>query len=229
MDFTPYISFNRTVLLRLIADVFALIGLQGGERPETMTRAVRSTVLYTLRPAESAVRRLVFILATQLERQGYTPPRWVKRVGLEKPIVRPERHRQVPAFRLIDPRKWFWWIGTKSRPRAKHMPMISIIGYDDDRPQDAPPAPVPTPDDPMDAKHICNRLLALQAALEDLPRQAKRMLRLKAKDPKAFVFKAPMRPGLPPGWRQRGRDEIDVVLRECHQIAGWAREAPDTG
>jgi len=76
------------------------------------------------------------------------------------------------------------------------MPRITIIGYDeDDRPE--PPAPPGTPmeDDPMDAEKLCNRLIALKGALDDLPRQARRMLRLKARDPNDFVFKHPMRPG----------------------------------
>ena len=186
-----------------------------------MTRAVRLTVLHTLRPAESALRRLVFIVATELEREGYTPPKWMKRAGPVGVIASSDTREGIPAFRLIDPRKWFWWIGTKSRPRAKHMPRITIIGYDDD---DRPPPPEPyrgpMDDDPMDAKKLCNRLLSFKAALDDLPKQARRMLRLKSRDPHEFGLKHPMRPGLPPGWRRRGRDEIDHVLRECHQIAG---------
>jgi hypothetical protein len=27
-----------------------------------------------------------------------------------------------------------------------------------------------------------------------------------------------MRPGLPPGWRERGRHEVDDVLKECHRL-----------
>ena len=230
MDFSPYIAFNRTILLRLIAAVFESIGLGDGARPEMVTRLMRSRVLHTLRPAESALRRLVFILATELERSGYVPPAWVKRVAPMGVIEASGKRSQVPAFRLIDPRKWFWTNSTKSQPRAKHMPRITIIGYDDDdRPPPPKPYRVPTDDDLFDAEKLCNRLLAVKNALDDLPRQARRMVRLKARDPNDFVFKHPMRPGLPPGWRQRGRDEIDEVLRECHQIAGWARQPLDTG
>ena len=229
MDFSPYIAFNQAILLRLIAAVFELVGLADGVRPVTVTRAVRLKVLHTLRPAESALRRLVFILATELERKGYTPPKWVKHGAPVGVIVSGKERLRLPAFRLIDPRKWFWTNSTKSRPRAKHMPRITIIGYDeDDRPEPPSPLGIAMDDDPMDAEKLCNRLLTLKGALDDLPRQARRMLRLKARDPNDFVFKHPMRPGLPPGWRQRGRDEIDQVLRECHQIAGWARKAPDT-
>ena len=233
MDYTPYITHNRAVLLRLIAVVFASIGLgEDGVRPAVLTRAMRSTVLHTLRPAESALRRMIFVMATELERNGYVPPKWMKSAPLVKPIVAGGEGRvRVPAFRLTDPRKWFWWIGTKSRPRAKHMPRITIIGYDDDDDRPAPPPPpsVPTEDDLLDADGLCNRLLALKTALDDLPRQAKRMVRLKARDPRQFVFKHPMRPGLPPGWRWKGEEEIDEVLKVCHQIAGWTRQELEPG
>jgi len=158
------------------------------------------------------------------------PPAWVKRAPPEGLVVGGEARARVPAFRLIDPRKWFWTTSTKSRPRAKHMPRITIIGYDDDdRPEPPAPQRVPSDDDLMDAQTLCNRLLAVKGALDDLPRQARRMVRLKARDPNAFVFKHPMRPGLPPGYRRKGREEIDEVLRDCHQIAGWVRQRLDTG
>jgi hypothetical protein len=38
-----------------------------------------------------------------------------------------------------------------------------------------------------------------------------------------------MRPGLPPGWRQRRLHEIDDVLRECHGLANDLLNAPNTG
>ena len=230
MDYTPYITHNRAVLLRLIAVVFASIGLGEGVRPVSVTRLMRSQVLHTLRPAEAALRRLVFVLATELERSGYVSPAWVKRAAPEGLIARGEARLRVPAFRLIDPRKWFWTNSTKSRPRAKHMPRITIIGYDDDdRPEPIAPKAMPTDDDLMEAGTLCNRLLALKGALDDLPRQARRLVRIKARDPRAFVFKHPMRPGLPPGYRRRGQDEIDEVLRDCHQIAGWARRSLEPG
>jgi len=214
------------MLLRLIAAVFDSIGLGEGARPVTVTRAMRLKVLHTLRPAESALRRMIFALATELECSGYVPPKGVKRAALDVAIEAGEGRVRVPAFRLIDPRKWFWWIGTKSRPRAKHMPRITVIGYDEDnRPAPTVPQPAPSDDDPMDAEKLCNRLLALKHALDDLPKQAKRMLRLKARGQRL----SPLRPGLPPGWRARGRDEIDEVLRECHKLAVRAKQAPDTG
>ncbi len=220
------------MLLRLIAAVFDSIGLRDEVRPVTVTRVMRLKVLHTLRPAESALRRMIFALAVEMESKGYVPPKWVKRAGPNQEIESGggEKRAMVPAFRLIDPRKWFWWIGTKSQPRAKHMPRITWIGYDeDDRPEPTAQRSEPSDDGPMDAEKLCNRLLALKGALDDLPRQAKRMLRLKARTEVQSTYKSPLRPGLPPGWRARGRDEIDEVLRECHKLAVRAKQAPDTG
>ena len=231
MDWSPYINRNRDILLRLIVVVFGLIGMGEGGRPASITRLMRSKVLHTLRPAESALRRMIFVMATEMERSGYVPPKWLKRAKPEISLEpNTEKRARMPAFRLIDPRKWFWTTSTKSRPRAKHMPRITIIGYDeDDRPEPPKPYQVPMDDDLLDAEKLYGRLLAVKNALDDLPRQARRMLRLKARDPNQFVFKHPMRPGLPPGYRRKGDDEIDEVLRDCHQIAGWARRALDSG
>jgi len=43
--------------------------------------------------------------------------------------------------------------------------------------------------------------------------------------------KRPMRPGLPPGYRQRQKHEVDEVLAECHRLALMAQQEfkfPDT-
>jgi len=104
------------MLLRLIAAVFDSIGLRDEVRPVTVTRVMRLKVLHTLRPAESALRRMIFALAVEMESKGYVPPKWVKRAGPNQEIESGggEKRAMVPAFRLIDPRKWFWWIGTNS-------------------------------------------------------------------------------------------------------------------
>lgn len=229
MDWTPYIDRSRQTLLRLIGVVFAMIGLDERAFPETVTRAMHSKVLHTLRPAESGLRRLIVVFASELERRGYIVPKRAARPLPKKPIPRRERVLGRPSFRLIDPRKYFEWIGTKKRPRyTKGAPNISFFdGYDR---RVIPPEPsLPMPDDPVDATSLCNRLIALKAGLEDIPTQAKRMLRLKARGQNGVLIKAPMRPGLPPGWRRNGREEIDEVLRECHRLAKWARDATEPG
>ena len=66
------------------------------------------------------------------------------------------------------------------------------------------------------------------AALEDLDGQALRMAKLLARierQPRR-VGKLPlrvMRPGSPPGFRQRQKHEVDEVLAECHRLALMAQ------
>jgi hypothetical protein len=56
--------------------------------------------------------------------------------------------------------------------------------------------------------------------------EAKRAAALKASKPTRM---SPIRPGLPPGWRERKVHGIDTVLRECHGLANDLLNAPDTG
>jgi beta-lactamase class A len=88
-------------------------------------------------------------------------------------------------------------------------------------------------DPALDATHLGQRLNAILRALDNLPRQARRLVRwqmkrdalLKAQKPTRI---SPMRPGLPPGWRERKIHEIDDVLRECHGLANDLLNAPDS-
>jgi hypothetical protein len=70
---------------------------------------------------------------------------------------------------------------------------------------------------------------AVKTALANLPRQARRLVRWRARrammqSPK---FVSPLRPGPPPGHRKKPKDEIDFVLRECHALA-WDAISCDT-
>ena len=76
--------------------------------------------------------------------------------------------------------------------------------------------------------NLLRRLKTLQAALDDLPRQAKRLVRALARRQKSpqLKFKMPLRPGRAPGWRRKPALDIDHVLHQCEWLA---REAlPDT-
>jgi hypothetical protein len=79
---------------------------------------------------------------------------------------------------------------------------------------------------------MCRRLAAIRSALENLPREAKRLARLRAR--RAAMppekFRKAIRPGRPPGHRKQSLHEVDEVLKDCHWLA-WeaARSAkPDT-
>ncbi len=79
----------------------------------------------------------------------------------------------------------------------------------------------------VSATRLNRRLQALKPALDDLPRQAKRLARWRQRrearpDPK---FKSPLRPGRPPGYRRKPIHEVDDVLAECHWLA-WEAMRP---
>ncbi len=97
-------------------------------------------------------------------------------------------------------------------------------------PARASPAKAPPSDDALvNAVPLTRRLEALKLALDDLPRQARRMARWRARretmpSPK---FRSPLRPGPPPGSRRKPIHLVDEVLIECHGLA-WDALKPDT-
>ncbi len=88
-------------------------------------------------------------------------------------------------------------------------------------------APAPEPDDSISAARLGRRLLAVKLALENLPRQAKRLARWRARRNKmeSPKFKSPLRPGSPPGYRKKPEHDVDAVLIECHGLARDALKA----
>ena len=98
MDWARAIDINRTALTRIVAALIAMVGLSAAAR---LPRAVHRAALRLLRPAESAVRRLIVIAARGV-------------------VVKPAALRPMPAglalaghggarasFQLFDPRKRF--------------------------------------------------------------------------------------------------------------------------
>ena len=90
-------------------------------------------------------------------------------------------------------------------------------------------APAPETDGLINAERLTRRLQVLKLALEDLPRQARRMARwrLRRENMKSPKFKSPLRPGPPPGRRKRHIHPIDEILANCHWLA-WEALKPDT-
>ena len=94
------------------------------------------------------------------------------------------------------------------------------------RAQPALAAPAPevdetVEDDTVNAGPLCRRLFAIIGALEDLPRQAKRLARWRARpiEERRPQLSTPLRVGRPPGHRQRQTHEVDEILAECHWLA----------
>ena len=211
MDWTLALDRNRMALLRIVAGLVVMVG--DGLR---VPRQVRLAILAVLRPAEAAMRRLVVIAA-----RGMEPVPVVPRQGSTKRIAAPGKARRAPSFRLFDPRRR---VGLLNAPRCRgHAVRLSGFGFDDPvfakRPAEDSEA--------VSAVAVSRRVRALNAALEDIPAQARRLVRALARAGQKYL--RPMRPGRPPGYRARGRDEIDTLLSNCHALALYALHPPDTG
>ena len=155
----------------------------------------------------------------------------------------PVRPLTLPLFDRLP--RW------ETRPRrraATSVPRISVPGITTRFP--IAPRRLPAPGDPVDATRLGLRLAALASALDDLPRQAKRFAHWRARRDAIIAQERnhnasaqaghlphvrrrshrnwPLRPGRPPGWRQKPEHEVHEVLKDLHGLAFWALERPDT-
>jgi hypothetical protein len=234
MDWALAIERNREPLLRIVAALFAMIGLAEGSAVERLSRPVYRAVLGVLRPAEAAVRRLIIVAAHGM-------------------VVKPRQRRPAPAglkisgkgpgrvsFQLFDPRRSFHWDHGRPVRSTGPGPRIRFIdvGFDPRVPlfrrqQPERAASVPeedtVDDDTVNAIPLCRRLAAIKRALEDLPRQARRFARWRARPIEARrpQLLTPLRRGPPPGHRKRQTHEVDEILARCHWLARTAPE-PNT-
>jgi hypothetical protein len=117
VDWAKAIEINQAALARIVAALFAMLGLAEGGVPERPPRAVYLAVLRILRPAESAVRRLIVIVARGLTAEPLAPARPMPD-GLA--IARKRGGHRV-SFQLFDTRKRFNF-GPPGRRTAKILP-----------------------------------------------------------------------------------------------------------
>ncbi len=212
MDYPLAIHRNRTALLAVVAAIVALIG---GREGGGLARRVRSAALALLRPAEAALRRLILIAARGL----VVAPRGKPAIAaLGGPRPGGTGTGRTPAFRLFDRRKRFGRLLRPAPPRG--VPRIRSFGAWPAPAVPAAPATArillrPDPDAPVAAESLRRRLAAFERALADLPRQARRLARWRAR----ASARSPLRPGRPPGWRARADRAVDRILRECHALA----------
>jgi hypothetical protein len=234
MDWDLAIKRNSEALKEIIAGLFAMLELAGGITVALLPRSVHSAVRRVLWPAESAVRRLIVIAARGLVVK--LPP---SRPGLRpkpaKPTAKGVGSSRPPSFQLFDARKNFPELRQHRVKYAKNPPRILFFG-DPSRVDDLwtrpapPPAKTPPSDEALvNAVPLTRRLEALKLALEDLPRQARRMARWRARREIApnTKFRSPLRLGPPPGHRRKPTHLVDEVLIECHGLAFDAMK-PDT-
>ena len=93
--------------------------------------------------------------------------------------------------------------------------------------------PPPGPHDQIDATRLALRLAGISRALSDLPAQAQRYVRWKARNAarkvgRVVVPRSPLRPGRAPGWRKRSKDEINEILADMQYFAREVLAQPDT-
>jgi hypothetical protein len=219
MDWNRAIERNSEALKGIIEMLFAMLNATASRIP----RSLHSAVLGVLRPAESAVRRLIVIAARNV----------VVKLAPSRPM--PEGRKIVrsggsrpPAFQLFDPLKRLKPIRVMKFKRL--VPRIHVFPYDSLGPAPRPVVvPPPPPDGRVSATRLHRRLQALKSALEDLPRQAKRLVRWQQRRkaspwPKSTM---PLRSGRPPGYRRKPIHEVDDILVACDWLA-WEAMKPDT-
>jgi hypothetical protein len=120
MDWDLAIERNSEALTRIVAALFAMLGLAGTETVLRIPQPLHRAVLRLLQPSESAVRRLIVIAARGL-------------------VVKPAPARPMPAgpigkgggnsrpsFRLFDPRKSFEAL-RQHRQTSRGLPRASIF------------------------------------------------------------------------------------------------------
>ena len=221
-----------------------------GRGPATLTRRLHRAILRQLRPLESATRRLIIVAARDLPvpalpASGATlaspePAKPASRTGSRIVSINlglanyqptqpppPPPVRRTWSLPMADPLKRFG-------PRRRYVPAHAaprIIFFDGSVPHKLPPPP--GPHDQIDATRLALRLAGIGRALSDLPGQAQRYLRWKARSDvrrvgRVIVPRSPLRPGRAPGWRKRSKDEINEVLADMQYFAREVLRAPDT-
>ncbi|MFN0194812.1 MAG: hypothetical protein ACKVP5_23020 [Aestuariivirga sp.] len=230
MNWDLAMTRNRDALLRIVASLFAMLGLGEGAAIDRIPRAFHTAILRILRPAEAAVRRLIVAAA--------------RGMALKPAVSRPMPRGEIvgkgtgktrrPAFRLEDIRRPL----LPPEPRPKH----ALKSFS---PADLTPAalralqrkardltakskPAPPKDGKVNAGSLAGRLQAIKGALDDLSGQAKRFLRWRARreriSKERLIYTNPIRPGPPPYVHKKPRHEVEEVLRDCHWLAWEARK-----
>ena len=208
------IEQNHKALLRLVATLFALVGLAvDGPVVSSIPRSVRAKVLRVLRPAEAALRRLIAIAARDI----VFTPRGKRNASTRSNSKGDRSGERAPLFPLFDPRKWFWELSKGRRPGKGPGPRITDFDDDSWTPYESEKPDASEPDPRL----LCRRLLALYNALNDVQAQARRLARAQFRRRaagKPLRQTEPIRPGMPPGYRKHWVHEIDEILIDCHRL-----------
>ena len=220
MDWARAIAINQAALTRIVAALIAMVGFAAEGALARLPRPLYRRALSVLRPAESAVRRLIVIAARGVK----VKPQTVRPMPPGLTLARVGGARA--SFQLFDARKRFGVRTGRAGPKPE--PRVFVFGVSPlvplFQPQMADRAEPEIDDGMVGAERLHRRLAAVKMALENLAAQAKRLARWQARRDRMASprFRSPLRPGLPPGHSQRPRHEVDQVLTECHALASDA-------
>ena len=225
MDWDLAIKRNSEALAGIVATLFDMLGLALTHSAARLPWPTYRAVLRVLRPAESALRRLIVVAARRI----VVAPA-VSRPRSAGPVkTRKGKYKRSLSFQLFDPRTRIVLPRRRTPPRPG--PRIHMFNADNQlvtiwpppRPA-ASPAPPKSVDGTVSAARVIRRLEALESALADLPRQAMRLARWRMRQETSPnpSFKSPLRPGRPPGHRKKPVHEVDELLSECQWLAHYA-------
>ncbi|MDQ6435212.1 hypothetical protein RB623_14235 [Mesorhizobium sp. LHD-90] len=258
MDGSGAIEKNREALKRILLMLVSIAGFADGG--STLPRQLHRAILRLLRPAESAARRLIIAAARGIvvtlppvrprKPKPVTNEAVLRSLGIAVTMSHDDIRRAAAAKRaaakraarprttnlsLLDPLKHPFRVRRRYVP-AHAVPRIS--GLDSSSPY-RPLPPRPSPDDAVDASRLGQRLEALAAALDDLPGQAQRFARWKARHEAAlardrqaraaavaqgrqaairFRRLSPLRRGRPPGGRLSRYDPTATHPRNIREV-----------
>ncbi len=224
------VARNTLALRVVVAELMGLLSAYGGMEAMRVPRVVRSIMLRVLRPAEAALRRLIVIAARDV-RVDFLPRKTkplqsVTGEGLSKTST--SRRTSRLAFQLVDPRRRS---GQRNVAYTSSNPRVFVV---EAAVPFSPLSQMPVspqqqePESLARVSRICRRIHALVAALEDVPRQAKRLVRLRGLREHRKLFFSPLRLGKPPGHRKIPVDDVDYILAECHDYARAVLASPNT-
>lgn len=226
MDWARTIHIYRSVLHGILATLFDTLGLEDGEASVGLiSRRLYRAVLRELQPMEAAVRRLIVLAARGLVIE-LNPAQATAEGGMgEKRARKRKASGRYSSFPLFDQRKASAAFGCEDEPGD------GVFAGDPPANPVSPEAlasPSALSKGRVDSSRLCQRLQAVMLALADIPAQAKRLARLRARRAKVAHLKhlSPLRLGRAPGLRRKAKHEIDQVLREIHELAFDALRTP---
>ncbi|MDQ6432728.1 hypothetical protein RB623_01515 [Mesorhizobium sp. LHD-90] len=258
MDGSGAIEKNREALKRILVMLVSMARFADGG--STLPRQLHRAILRLLRPAEAAARRLIIAAARGIvvtlpplrprKPKPKTNEAILRRIGIAVTMSHDDIRRATAAKRaaakraarprtrnlsLLDPLK------NPFRVRRRYVPAHAVprISGLDSSSQLRPLPSRPSPDDAVDAARLGQRLEALAAALDDLPGQAQRFARWKARNDAArardrqardaavaqgkqvavrFRRLSPLRRGRPPGGRLSRYDPTATHPRNIREV-----------